>query len=100
LLYLPDIDQWEDWPEAREVLTAVDIAIVDATFYSSNELGGRDPVAHPYVPHTLDLFANIPGQLVLTHFNHTNPLLDEVGSEYQQLAAGVLLAQLGMGFVL
>jgi pyrroloquinoline quinone biosynthesis protein B len=100
VLYLPDIDQWEDWPEAREVLTAVDIAIVDATFYSSNELGGRDPVAHPYVPHTLDLFANIPGQLVLTHFNHTNPLLDEVGSEYQQLAAGVLLAQLGMGFVL
>ena len=101
LLYLPDIDQWEEWPEAGEVLTAVDIAIVDATFYSRDELGGRDPVAHPYVPQTLDLFADIPGQLVLTHFNHTNPLLDADSAEAQQvLEAGVLLAHLGMGFVL
>jgi pyrroloquinoline quinone biosynthesis protein B len=101
LLYLPDIDQWEDWPEARSQLATVDVAIVDAAFYSRGELGGRDPVAHPYVPHTLALFADIPGQLVLTHFNHTNPVLDEGSSEQQAvLAAGVQLASLGQMFTL
>ena len=96
LLYLPDIDQWEAWAEARSVLTAVDIAIVDATFYGREELGGRDPVAHPYVPHTLSLFADIPGQLILTHFNHTNPVLDETSRAHQTvLAAGVQVAHVG-----
>jgi pyrroloquinoline quinone biosynthesis protein B len=79
----------------------VDVAIVDATFYSREELGGRDPVAHPYVPHTLALFADIPGQLVLTHFNHTNPVLDENGREHEAvLAAGVQMARLGQVFEL
>jgi pyrroloquinoline quinone biosynthesis protein B len=101
LLYLPDIDQWEEWPEAREQLEAVDIAIVDAAFYGREELGGRDPVAHPYVPHTLALFADIPGQLVLTHFNHTNPVLDAASPEHQAvLTTGVQMAQLGQAFVL
>ena len=101
LLYLPDIDQWEEWPEAREQLEAVDIAIVDAAFYSREELGGRDPVAHPYVPHTLNLFADIPGQLVLTHFNHTNPILNVESLEHQTVVdAGVQMAQLGQVFAL
>lgn len=96
LLYLPDIDQWEAWAEAQAVLAAVDVAIVDATFYGREELGGRDPVAHPYVPHTLSLFAGIPGQLILTHFNHTNPVLDETSRAHQTvLAAGVQVAHVG-----
>ena len=99
LLYLPDIDQWEAWAEAGEALTAVDVAIVDATFYGREELGGRDPVAHPYVPRTLALWADIPGQLVLTHFNHTNPVLDETSQEYEAvLAAGVQMARVGQVF--
>jgi pyrroloquinoline quinone biosynthesis protein B len=99
LLYLPDIDQWEEWREAREQLEAVDIAIVDAAFYSREELGGRDPVAHPYVPHTLAFFADIPGQLVLTHFNHTNPVLTADSLAHQTvLNAGVQMAQLGQMF--
>ena len=101
LLYLPDIDTWEEWPKARQYLETVDIAIVDAAFYSHTELNGRDPVAHPYVPHTLNLFADIPGQLVLTHFNHTNPVLDDTSLEHQGvLDAGVQLAQLGQTFIL
>ena len=99
LLYLPDIDQWEDWAEAREQLSSVDVAIVDAAFYSREELGGRDPVAHPYVPHTLGLFADIPSQLVLTHFNHTNPVLDAGSAEHAAvLKAGVQMAHLGQVF--
>ena len=99
LLYLPDIDAWEAWPEARTWLGAVDVALVDATFFSMAELGGRAPVAHPLVPDTLRRFADIPGQLVLTHLNHTNPLLDAASRERRLVAAqGVQIAAQGMTF--
>ena len=75
LLYLPDIDSWDAWPQAWNVLSAVDVALVDASFYSTEELNGRTPVAHPLVNDTLTRFANLPTQLLLTHLNHTNPLL-------------------------
>ncbi|MCB9421365.1 MAG: MBL fold metallo-hydrolase [Ardenticatenaceae bacterium] len=80
LLYLPDIDDWQAWPEAKSVLAGVDTAVVDASFYSLDELNGRPPVAHPLIMDTLAFFADWPGQLVLTHFNHTNPVLVK-GSE-------------------
>ncbi len=101
LLYLPDIDAWEQWAEARERLTAVDIALVDATFYSVNELNGRPPVIHPLVPHTVEKFAHLPGQLVLTHLNHTNPILDKNSKERKAIiAAGVQIAHTGQRFPL
>lgn len=97
LLYLPDIDSWMAWPAARRWVTAVDIAILDATFYSTDELGGRAPVAHPLIPDTLARFAGGPGELVLTHFNHTNPVLeaDSAAADFVR-AAGVRLAHTGM----
>lgn len=75
VLYLPDIDDWQQWAEARVVLAGVDVALVDACFYSVDELNGRPPVAHPLIPDTLAFFAGWPGRLILTHFNHTNPVL-------------------------
>jgi pyrroloquinoline quinone biosynthesis protein B len=77
LLYLPDIDSWDLWPEANARLSRVDFALVDASFYAERELGGRAPVAHPLVSDTVERFHDIPGQLILTHINHTNPILDE-----------------------
>ena len=35
LLYLPDIDNWDDWPNAARILASVDVALVDASFYSA-----------------------------------------------------------------
>jgi len=75
LLYLPDIDSWDAWPQAWATLSDVDVALVDASFYSTDELNGRSPVAHPLVEDTLTRFADLPTQLLLTHLNHTNPLL-------------------------
>ena len=75
LLYLPDIDSWAEWPEAKQTIVGVDIALVDATFYSEDELGTRH-VGHPPVAQTLYLFAGQQHKLVLTHLNHTNPVLD------------------------
>jgi pyrroloquinoline quinone biosynthesis protein B len=76
LLYLPDIDAWDVWPAAAATLSSVDIALVDASFFSREELGGRPPVGHPLVGDTLRFAAGLPGALWLTHLNHTNPLLD------------------------
>lgn len=101
LLYLPDIDAWEQWPAGKQIFPAVDVALVDATFWSVDELVGRPPVAHPLVPETLRLWAGVPGRLVLTHLNHTNPLLDENGPERAQvLAAGAEVAYTGQRFPL
>lgn len=96
LLYVPDIDDWRLWPAAREQVAAVNVALVDASFYSADELGGRPPVAHPLVPETLAFFDGLTEKLVLTHLNHTNPLLD-ADSEAQQAvaAAGATVAQEG-----
>ena len=101
LLYLPDIDNWAAWPEAARVLDGVDVALVDGCFYSVAELNGRPPVAHPLIPDTLARFANIPGQLVLTHLNHTNPALDEDSAARVEIAAaGAQLAFTGQTFKL
>jgi pyrroloquinoline quinone biosynthesis protein B len=101
LLYLPDIDSWEPWARAEDHLSAADYALIDGTFYYDDELSGRFPPAHPLIPHTLDLYAGLPCQIVLTHFNHTNPILDEDSSERQAvLATGATLAYTGQTFVL
>lgn len=96
LLYLPDIDRWSDWPEARETLAQADVALLDASFFSRDELGGRAPVAHPLVTETLAFVAGLETQIVLTHLNHTNPLLDE-GSKARRViaAANITLAHMG-----
>lgn len=101
LLYLPDIDDWGAWPEAKTVLDGVDTAVVDACFYSLDELNGRPPVAHPLIPDTLAFFAGWPGQLVLTHFNHTNPVLVQRSEAATAVSrTGAHLARPGMRFSL
>jgi pyrroloquinoline quinone biosynthesis protein B len=101
LLYLPDIDAWEQWPEAEATLSRKDVALVDASFYSRDELGGRAPVAHPPVTDTITQFGHLASRLVLTHLNHTNAVLD-VGSlaETAVRRAGFRIAQTGQMFVL
>lgn len=101
LLYLPDIDGWEAWSEATAVLGGVDVALVDGCFYSVAELNGRPPVAHPLIPDTLARFAHIPGQLVFTHLNHTNPALDAGSAARAAMAAaGAQVAFTGQTFAL
>lgn len=100
LLYLPDIDDWAQWPPAAEVIGGVDVAIVDATFASRDELGGNQ-APHPPVSDTLARFAHLPTQLVLTHINHSNPLLDaDSETAVAVRAAGAAVAACGMQFEL
>lgn len=43
VLYCPDTDGWAEWPRSiRSWCEEVDVALLDATFYSKGELKGRD----------------------------------------------------------
>lgn len=97
LLYVPDIDRWDLWPAAEQVLGGVDVAVVDAAFYSLDELRGRAAVAHATIPETLDLWRTLPSKLVLTHFNHTNPVLDPTSAARAAVqAAGATIGYAGL----
>ena len=80
LLWLPDIDKWEKWDRRIEdVISSVDVAYVDGTFFDANELPGRamSEVPHPFISESLTRFASLPEaerrKIVFTHLNHTNP---------------------------
>lgn len=99
LLYLPDIDSWNKWERARQILSGVDVALVDATFFSTAELGGREPIAHPLVTDTLEQFSGMGTRIVLTHLNHTNPLVDRDSEESERVHnAGMEIARTGDRF--
>lgn len=88
-LYLPDIDKWEKWDalgrRIEDEIAKVNIAYLDATFFSGDELGGpgsgRDisQIPHPFVVESLARFAALPpeerAKIRFIHLNHTNPLL-------------------------
>ena len=83
LLYIPDADSWAGWPVPFEDwLDRSDIAVLDGTFYSAEELGHRwqGEVPHPPVADTVETLSararNRPA-VWFTHLNHTNPLWEK-----------------------
>ena len=78
LLYLPDIDRWDvDLPA---LLDRCDLALLDGSFYTRDELPRQGEIPHPPITETLDLLAPEDAAKVrFTHFNHTNPVLDPDG---------------------
>ncbi len=96
LFYCPDIDRWEQWPQdVRVVARDHDISLLDGTFYSGDELGGRDMslIPHPLVTDSMDLLRGHGRDVRFIHFNHTNPLLTD-GSPQR---AAVNAAGFGVG---
>ena len=84
VLYVPDTDSWKAWPKPLlDVLAEekVTIALLDATFYSPDELPDRDitKVKHPLITQSMDLLEPLvkAGKLrvYFTHLNHSNPAL-------------------------
>lgn len=82
VLYLPDIDAWDAWPiDLPDAIATVDVAYLDGTFFSSDELHGRDMsvVPHPPISSTLGGLADLPlaerVKVRFVHLNHTNPAL-------------------------
>jgi pyrroloquinoline quinone biosynthesis protein B len=93
-VFIPDIDKWERWDtDLLELVRSVDYALLDATFYSGDELPGRDmsKVPHPLVTDTLralqPLSATERQRVWFIHMNHTNPLLQRDSEPSRSLAA-------------
>jgi pyrroloquinoline quinone biosynthesis protein B len=92
LLYLPDVDRWDQMDRSIESLVqTVDIALLDATFYSSDELPGRDmsKIPHPPIVQTMDrlqqLVTDRLAKVLFIHLNHSNLLLDSDGEKLKEL---------------
>ncbi len=78
LLYLPDIDGWEI--DLSALLARCDLALLDGSFYSRDEVPRQADVPHPPIEETLDRLKPAEAAKVrFVHLNHTNPLLDEKG---------------------
>jgi pyrroloquinoline quinone biosynthesis protein B len=82
VLFLPDIDRWEDWDrQIEQVIPSVDVALLDGTFLAEGELAGRDmsTIPHPTIENSLKRLAGLPEvdrhKVFFIHLNHTNPLL-------------------------
>ena len=97
VLFLPDHDSWDqtlsahDAASIREWLNNLDIthALLDGTFWSGDELQGRDMsvVPHPTIQDTMARLGQKQSEdpeIYFTHLNHTNPVYRE-GSEYQKI---------------
>lgn len=75
LVYVSDADVLP--PGLVERIDESDVALVDGTFWSKDELPGRDQLAvrHPLVKESIGVLAKGRGEVWFTHLNHTNPLL-------------------------
>ena len=114
LLFLPDHDRWSTTLAFHESASIrawlnsmkVDIALIDGTFWSADELSGRNQgeVPHPPVSETIQRLgqrrADDP-EIHFIHLNHTNPLHEEESTQYHEVTSlGWGVAQQGMTFTL
>jgi pyrroloquinoline quinone biosynthesis protein B len=94
IAYIPDTDGWDawqtplpDWLDEQDV----DVAILDGTFFSMEELPGRDvaSIGHPLVADTIERLrtrvASGSLRVFFTHFNHSNPILDADGRRRREI---------------
>jgi pyrroloquinoline quinone biosynthesis protein B len=85
VLFIPDIDKWEDWDEqgtkVEDMIARVDVAYLDGTFFANREIRGRDMsnFPHPFIVDSMDRFRDLPAteraKIRFIHLNHTNPAL-------------------------
>jgi pyrroloquinoline quinone biosynthesis protein B len=104
VLYIPDVDKWERWSRRlADEVAAVDVALLDGTFFEAGELPGRamSEVPHPFVSETI---ARLPralrGRVRFIHLNHTNRLLWDAAARSAAAAEGIAVARDGDVFPL
>ena len=108
LLFLPDINAWRLWDkDLAETVEGVDVALLDGSFWSMEEMPGRrvEDIPHPLITQTMDALQQVvdheQSRVVLTHFNNSNPALDEGGPQQAEIARrGFEVAREGMLFEL
>lgn len=107
-LFIPDIDKWEKWwIDIGQLLSLVDYAFIDGTFYDGKELPGRDmnEIPHPFVVESMARFdslsAELKNKVYFIHLNHTNPLWRPESEESLEVESrGYHIARRGQRFKL
>jgi pyrroloquinoline quinone biosynthesis protein B len=83
VLFIPDIDKWEKWDQdIIEMISKVDYAFLDGTFYDGDEIKSRNmaEIPHPFIIESMEKFKDLTKEekrkIYFIHLNHTNPALD------------------------
>ena len=100
LLFLPDHDNWgqtlrmagENSIMSWMGTLGIDFALIDGTFWSSDELDGRDmsQIPHPTITESLELLGKRregDPEVIFIHLNHTNPALNEDSEQYIRVSS-------------
>ena len=101
VLFLPDIDSWEEWESEgiliEDLIAGVDVAYLDGTFFDNGEIPGRDMSGfpHPFIARSMHRFSELPlserEKIRFIHLNHTNP------AQFPGSSARAMIRQHGMG---
>ncbi|MFJ7936260.1 MBL fold metallo-hydrolase [Sporosarcina sp. NPDC096371] len=108
VLYIPDIDRWEQWDtDIYDACKEADICLLDGTFHSAEDLEkiGRDyrEIPHPLMTETMDRLQDLVEQteIYFIHLNHSNPVIDTDKTIRKEMELkGFHIAEEGMEFVL
>ncbi len=94
VVFVPDTDKWSTWsPSLLDRLDGVDVALLDGSFFSADELPGRsvEEIGHPMIGRTMDLLQErvATGELRVDfiHLNHSNPALLEASEARSEIEA-------------
>lgn len=98
VLFVPDIDSWEEYEELsgkslKEMIGLVSYAFIDATFWDDGELGDRDmsEIPHPRVKETMEQLQGLSederAKVHFIHYNHTNPIRFPKSEESRDVTA-------------
>ncbi len=93
VFYMPDCNPWNRWTAPIDEVLAgegTDVALLDATFYSLDELPGRSlsEIGHPPIVTTMDTLQSMSDaglDVRFVHLNHTNPALDAGSAEQREI---------------
>lgn len=94
ILFAPDMDSLDD---IEQLLSGVDIAYLDGTFYDEDELPHRaiKKVPHPFIKHSVKMLGEFarthPNTVRFFHFNHSNPVLSDVPLQQALAERGFLI---------
>ncbi len=97
VIYLPCLDYFDD--RVIGIIQSHDLAILDGTFYSDDELPERDitKIPHPRVSDSIDTFGDMADRIIFTHLNHSNPIANPNSELRQQMESmGYRIAEDGL----
>ena len=108
LIFIPDIDKWEKWDkDIVNIASENDYALIDGSFYTANELPGRDmsEIPHPFIIESMAKFKSLSNndkfKIHFIHLNHTNPALTNNSNAQNQIKnTGFKIAHIGQAFKL